>query len=121
MLRHVAVLLQQLGLQAYGFLRELTLDSFMPEGGGKGKEAKTMGDKTRIKKGDRVRDAKWGGKFTGTVVRAASSRGGRVVFVQWDNIAVEDELSEAEVTALGVRVEGEIPPVVKVVEIGRRG
>ena len=79
-----------------------------------------MSDKTRIKKGDRVRDAKWGGKFIGTVVRAATLKGERRVFVQWDNIAVEDELLEAEVEALGTRVEGDIPPVVKAIEIGRR-
>jgi len=79
-----------------------------------------MGDKTRIRKGDRVRDAKWGGKFTGTVVRTATCKGERRVFVQWDNIAVEDELLETEVTALGTRVEGDIPTVVKAVEIGRR-
>ena len=79
-----------------------------------------MGDKTKIRKGDRVRDAKWGGKFIGTVVRVATRKGGRVVFVQWDDIAVEDELLEAEVEALGTRVEGDIPTVVKAVEIGRR-
>ena len=77
-----------------------------------------MSDKTRIKKGDRVRDAKWGGKFTGTVVRAATREGERRVFVQWDNIAVEDELLEAEVTALGTRAEGDIPPVFLTVELG---
>lgn len=79
-----------------------------------------MGDKTKIRKGDRVRDAKWGGKFAGTVVRVATRKSGRVVFVQWDDIAVEDELLEAEVEALGTRVEGDIPPVVKAIEIGRR-
>lgn len=79
-----------------------------------------MGDKARIKKGDRVRDAKWGGKFTGTVVRTATRKGERRVFIQWDGIAVEDELREAEVEALGTRVEGEIPTVVRAVEIGRR-
>ncbi len=78
-----------------------------------------MSDK-RIKKGDRVRDAKWGGKFTGTVVRAATRKGERRVFVQWDNIAVEDELIETEIAVLGTRVDGEIPTVVKAVEIGRR-
>lgn len=79
-----------------------------------------MGDKTRIKKGDRVRDAKWGGKFTGTVVRTATRKGERLVFVQWDNLAVEDELLEAEVAALGTRVEGEIPTVIKAVELGNK-
>ncbi|MBI5245503.1 MAG: hypothetical protein HY922_17715 [Elusimicrobia bacterium] len=74
----------------------------------------------RIRKGDRVRDAKWGGKFIGTVVRTATRRGERRVFVQWDGIAVEDELREAEVHALGTRVAGKIPTVVKAVEIGRR-
>lgn len=74
----------------------------------------------RIRKGDRVRDAKWDGKFTGTVVRTATRKGERRVFVQWDGIAVEDELLEAEVAALGTRVEGEIPTVIKAVEIGRR-
>ncbi|MBU2572755.1 MAG: hypothetical protein KKH28_01580 [Elusimicrobia bacterium] len=28
----------------------------------------------KIRKGDRVRDAKWGGKYTGTAVRTAGSR-----------------------------------------------
>mgnify|MGYP001565949820 FL=1 len=70
-----------------------------------------MIDKTRIKKGDRVRDAKWGGKFTGTVVRTKTSANRRWVFVQWDNIAVEDQLLDYEVEALGTRVEGDIPPV----------
>jgi len=74
----------------------------------------------KIRKGDRVMDAKWGGKFTGTVVRAATRKGEHRVFVQWDGIAVEDELREAEVAALGTRVEGEIPTVVKAVEIGRQ-
>ena len=71
-----------------------------------------MKNTKKIRKGDRVRDAKWGGKYTGTVVRTA----GQSVFVQWDNIAVEDELLEAEVTALGTRVEGDIPTVVKAVK-----
>lgn len=70
-----------------------------------------MGDKTRIRKGDRVRDVKWGGKFTGTEVRTTTRKGERRVFVQWDNIAVEDEMLEAEVAALGTRVDGEIPTV----------
>ena len=70
----------------------------------------------KIRKGDRVRDAKWGGKYTGTVVRTA----GQKVFVQWDNLAVEDELLVAEVRALGTRVEGDIPNVVKMVKPGRR-
>ena len=70
-----------------------------------------MSDKTRIKKGDRVRDLKWGGKFTGTVVRVQASASRRWVYVQWDNIAVEDQLLDYEVEALGTRVEGEIPPV----------
>jgi len=70
-----------------------------------------MSDKTRIKKGDRVRDAKLGGKFTGTVVRVQTSASRRWVYVQWDNIAVEDQLLDYEVEALGTRVEGDIPPV----------
>ncbi|HAM34526.1 MAG TPA: hypothetical protein DCP85_01180 [Elusimicrobia bacterium] len=70
-----------------------------------------MSDKTRIKKGDRVRDAKWGGKFTGTVVRVQTSASRRWVYVQWDNIAVEDQLLDYEVEALGTRIEGEIPTV----------
>ena len=70
----------------------------------------------KIRKGDRVRDAKWGGKFTGTVVRTA----GQEVFVQWDNLAVEDEMHEAEVTALGTRVEGDMLPFVKAVKLGQR-
>ena len=70
-----------------------------------------MSDKTRIKKGDRVRDLKWGGKFTGTVVRVQTSASRRWVYVQWDNIAVEDQLLDYEVEALGTRVEGDIPPV----------
>jgi len=74
----------------------------------------------RIRKGDRVRDVKWGGKFIGTVVRTATHKGERHVFVQWDGIAVEDELRQAEVDALGTRVEGEIKTVIKAVEIGRR-
>lgn len=79
-----------------------------------------MGNKMRVKKGDRVRDSKWGGKFTGTVVRTATRKGERRVFVQWDNITVEDELLEVEVTALGTQVKGAIPTVVKGIEIGWR-
>jgi len=71
-----------------------------------------MKNTKKIRKGDRVRDAKWGGKYTGTVVRTA----GQEVFVQWDNIAVEDELFIEDVTALGTRVEGDIPTVVKAVK-----
>lgn len=63
----------------------------------------------KIRKGDRVRAAKWGGKYTGTVVRTA----GQSVFVQWDNIAVEDEMRVAEVQALGTRIAGDIPTIVK--------
>ena len=70
----------------------------------------------KIRKGDRVRDAKWGGKYTGTVVRTATCNGGQVVFVQWDGIAVEDELCNTEVQALGARVEGDIPTAVKAVK-----
>lgn len=76
-----------------------------------------MSDKTRIKKGDRVRDIKWGGKFTGTVVRVQASASTRWVYVQWDNSAVEDQLRDYEVEALGARVEGDIPTVVKAVEL----
>ena len=72
-----------------------------------------MKNTKKIRKGDRVRDAKWGGKYTGTVVRTA----GQKVFVQWDNLAVEDELLEAEVKALGTRIEGDIPTVVKAVKL----
>ncbi|KKW20987.1 MAG: hypothetical protein UY62_C0036G0009 [Parcubacteria group bacterium GW2011_GWF2_50_9] len=71
-----------------------------------------MKNTKKIRKGDRVRDAKWGGKYTGTVLRTA----GQKVFVQWDNLAVEDEMHEAEVKALGTRVEGDIPTVVKAVK-----
>lgn len=78
-----------------------------------------MGDEARIRKGDRVRDAKWGGKYTGTVVRTATSGHRLWVFVQWDGIAVEDQLLEHEVEALGTRIEGDIPTVIKTVEIGR--
>lgn len=70
-----------------------------------------MSEKARIKKGDRVRDAKWGGKFAGTVVRTRTCSQRRWVFVQWDNMAVEDQLIDYEVEALGTRVEGDIPPV----------
>ncbi|MBI3554188.1 MAG: hypothetical protein HY077_16950 [Elusimicrobia bacterium] len=70
-----------------------------------------MGNEKRIRKGDRVRDAKWGGKHTGTVVRTKTSANRRWVFVQWDNIAVEDQLLDYEVEALGTRVESNIPPV----------
>jgi len=80
-----------------------------------------MGDKTRIRKGDRVRDAKWGGQFTGTVVRTAIREGERRVFVQWDNIAVEDELPESQVTPLGTRIKGDIESVVKRLEVEWRG
>ena len=74
----------------------------------------------RFRKGDRVRDLKWGGKSTGTVVRTMTRSHRRCVFVQWDNIAVEDQLLDYEVEALGTRVEGEIPTVIKGVDIGRR-
>lgn len=40
-----------------------------------------------------VRDRKWGGRFTGTVVR----REGDAVFVAWHNSFVEDQLDIAEV------------------------
>ena len=73
-----------------------------------------MADKMRMmrfRKGDRVRDLKWGGKSTGTVVRTMTRSHRRWVFVQWDNVAVEDQLLDYEVEALGTRVEGEIPPV----------
>ena len=70
-----------------------------------------MSAKTRIRKGDRVRDAKWGGKSTGTVVRTKTSANRRWVFVQWDDTAVEDQLLDYEVEALGTRVEGDIPTV----------
>lgn len=82
-----------------------------------------MADKMRMmrfRKGDRVRDLKWGGKSTGTVVRTMTRSHRRWVFVQWDNIAVEDQLLDYEVEALGSRVEGDIPTVIKAVEIGRR-
>lgn len=75
----------------------------------------------KIKKGDRVRDAKWGGKFIGTVVKTMTRRGERRVFVQWDDIAVEDELLETEVTGLGTRIEGDIPPVLMAVKLSARG
>jgi hypothetical protein len=68
-------------------------------------------------KGDRVRDAKWGGEFIGTVVRTDERNDKRMVFVQWDNLAVEDELLESEVKALGARVEGDIPPVLKAIGV----
>ena len=71
-----------------------------------------MKNTKKIRKGDRVRDAKWCGKYTGTVVRTA----GQEVFVQWDNLAVEDEMHEAEVKVLGTRVEGDIPTVIKAVK-----
>lgn len=92
----------------------------MPGGSGDGKEAKAMGNKTGIKKGDRVCDVEWGGKFTGTVVRTATSSQRRWVFVQWDDVAGEDQLLEYGVEALGTRLEGEITPVVKIIEIGWR-
>lgn len=80
-----------------------------------------MGKTKKIRKGDRVRDVKWGGKFTGTVTCAETRKGQRFVFVQWDGYAVEDELLEAHIESLGTRVEGEIPTVIKAVEIRRRG
>lgn len=70
-----------------------------------------MGNEKRIRKGDRVRDTKWGGKSTGTVVRTMTRSHRRWIFVQWDNIAVEDQLLDYEVEALGTRVEGDIPSV----------
>ncbi|MHB2025099.1 MAG: hypothetical protein ACYCPQ_00465 [Elusimicrobiota bacterium] len=79
-----------------------------------------MSETKRIRKGDRVRDVKWGGKHTGAVVRTKTSANRRWVFVQWDNIAVEDQLLDYEVESLGTRVEGDIPTVVKAVDIGRR-
>ena len=75
-----------------------------------------MAKTKKIRKGDRVRDAKWGGKYTGTVVRRTREE----VFVQWDNIAVEDELFIEDVEALGTRVEGGIPTVAKAIKVGRR-
>ena len=71
-----------------------------------------MKNTKKIRKGDRVRDAKWGGKYTGTVVRTA----GQEVFVQLDNLAVEDQMFIEEVKRLGTRVEGDIPTVIKAVK-----
>jgi len=82
-----------------------------------------MADKYRMmrfRKGDRVRDLKWGGKHTGTVVRTKTCARRRWVFIQWDGLAVEDQLLDYEIESLGTRVGGEIPTVVKAVEIGRR-
>jgi len=73
----------------------------------------------KISKGDRVRDTKWNGKFTGTVVRTATRKGCPVVFVQWNNLAVEDELLATEVKALETRIEGNIPNVVKMIRTGK--
>jgi hypothetical protein len=91
--------------------------SAAPDGKTGQKEGKTMGERMIIRKGDRVRDAKWRA-FTGTVVRTATCNGRRVVYVQWDDLAVEDELLETSVEALGTRVEGEIPPVFLTVALG---
>ncbi len=50
-------------------------------------------EKDLIGEGTVVRDRKWGGQFTGTVVR----REGDHVFVAWHNSFVEDELTVNEV------------------------
>jgi hypothetical protein len=47
--------------------------------------------------GMRVRDTKWDGSFTGTIVRVTASS----VFVAWDGICVEDELDFLDVEPLG--------------------
>lgn len=47
-----------------------------------------------ITEGTVVRDRRWGGTYTGTVVR----REGRSVFVAWHGSFVEDELDVDEVT-----------------------
>ena len=80
-----------------------------------------MGETKRIRKGDRVRDTKWSGKYTGTVVRTKTSANKRWVFIQWDGIAIEDQLLDYEVEALGTRVEGEIAPVFLTVHLGIEG
>ena len=43
--------------------------------------------------GDSVRDVKWGGTYTGTVINVE----GGWVFVQWHGTCVEDQLDPADV------------------------
>jgi len=50
-------------------------------------------------RGDRVRDRKWQGQFTGTVRRVD----GDDVFVVWDGGFVEDQLHRDDVEPLGVK------------------
>ncbi|OGS32996.1 MAG: hypothetical protein A2218_10445 [Elusimicrobia bacterium RIFOXYA2_FULL_53_38] len=66
-----------------------------------------------IRKNSRVRDKKWNGKYTGTVVRTATRNGSQVLFVQWDNLAVEDELLLSEVEAVGEQCKCKLESVVK--------
>ncbi len=51
---------------------------------------------TGFKQGDRVRDRKWRGQFTGTVRRVDDDS----VFVVWDGGFVEDQMSVDEVEPL---------------------
>jgi sigma54-dependent transcription regulator len=72
-----------------------------------------MKNTKKIRKGDRVRDAKWAAN---TPERWSALRARRCL-CNWDNLAVEDEMHEAEVKALGTRVEGDIPTVMKAVKL----
>jgi hypothetical protein len=53
-----------------------------------------MSDHATITTGAVVRDRKWGGRYTGTVVRVE----GDSIFVQWHGTSVEDQLDPADVT-----------------------
>lgn len=53
-----------------------------------------MTSSPEITTGDVVRDTKWSGRYTGTVVRVE----GDSIFVQWHGSCVEDQLTTADVT-----------------------
>jgi hypothetical protein len=56
--------------------------------------AVTMQGGSQMQVGTVVRDRKWGGRYTGTIVNVE----GGSIFVQWHGTCVEDELSPADVT-----------------------
>jgi hypothetical protein len=51
----------------------------------------------QYKRGDRVRDRKWGGRFVGTVRRV--DRDGDL-YVRWDGLMTEDQMRPDEVELL---------------------
>lgn len=52
---------------------------------------------TEFAQGDRIRDRKWGGQFTGTARRVDDEN----VYVVWDGGFVEDQMGRDEVELIG--------------------